>query len=166
MSCSLTYCGGSLIQCKTIIKNNPLFLEKWGRKGVQNRAANNQADYYSQETMRAIHLCLPVFVILLIVEAACLCIEHFAFRGGYHAMAFQLPFLPRVSFASHTFSLRQLVNLSQVMTLRSQHKWSHTQGLHRTLGALLPFISACSPLHLSSWYPKLNCNITRWASGG
>lgn len=134
MSCSLTYCGGSLIQCKTVIKNNLLFLEKWGRKGVQNGAASNQADYYSQEMMRAIHLCLPIFVILLIVEAECLCIEHFAFRGGYHAMAFQLPFLPRVSFASHTLSLRQLVNLSQVMTLWPQHIWSHTQGLHRTLG--------------------------------
>ena len=145
MSCSLTYCGGSLIQCKTVIKNNLLFLENWGRKGVQNGAANNQADYYSQETMRAIHLCLPLraihlclpfFVVLLIGEAADLCIEDFAFRVGYHTMAFQLPCPPRVSFASHTLSLRQLVNVSQMMTLRPQHIWSNSQGLHRTLGAL------------------------------
>ena len=147
MSCSLTYCGGSLIQCKTVIKNNLLFLENWGRKGVQNGAANKKADYYSQETMRAIHLCLPLraihlclpfFVILLIGEAADLCIEHFAFRVGYHTMAFQLPCPPRVSFASHNLSPRQLVNVSQMMTLRPQHIWSHSQGLHRTLGALAP----------------------------
>jgi hypothetical protein len=40
-SCSLTYCGYPLIQYKTVIKNNLLFLEKWGRKRVQNGAANN-----------------------------------------------------------------------------------------------------------------------------
>lgn len=33
-------------------------------------------------------------------------------------------------------------------------------------GMLLPFVSARSPLRLSNWYPKLNCNITRWALGG
>lgn len=29
MSCLLTYCGDSLIWCKTVIRNDLLFLEKW-----------------------------------------------------------------------------------------------------------------------------------------
>ena len=92
MSCSLTYCGGSLIQCKTIIKNNLLFLEKWGRKGVQNRAANNQADYYSRETVRAIHLCLPVFVVLFIGGSCVPLYSTFCIQRWISPYGFSTPF--------------------------------------------------------------------------
>lgn len=124
VSCSLTYCGGSLIQCKPVIKNNLLLLEKWGGQRVQNGVANKQPDYCSQNTIIAIHLRLLFCAFLLIGEAAGLCIEQFAFKDRYCIMAFQLPFPPGILFASHTLSMRQLVTpLSQMGTL-----WMSTCG--------------------------------------
>lgn len=77
--------------------------------------------------MRAIHLCLLSLLSSLLGKLRAFVFQHFAFRGGYHPMVFNSLSFPGSHFTSHTFSLRQLVNLSEMMTLRSQHKWSHTQ---------------------------------------
>lgn len=56
MSCPLIYCGDSLIRCKTVI-NIICFSWRSGEGGgVQSEAANNWADYHSQNMVIATHL--------------------------------------------------------------------------------------------------------------
>lgn len=109
--------------------------------------------------MITIHHPLPFGASLLRGKLRGFALNHFPSNVGIAFLASQPPFPLGASRASHSLSVGHVVTL-----------WSSTCGGAPKL-CIGPWGTA--PLHLGleptlllQWYPKLNCDITRWSAQG